>query len=57
MVCPKCGNQMVIDEWSGWVWTCFHCDYVDRSATDEEIEKQEAEIKAYLKIQRGVFEK
>jgi len=48
---------MVIDEWSGWVWTCFHCDYVDRSATDEEIEKQEAEIKAYLKIQRGVFEK
>jgi hypothetical protein len=43
---------MVIAEWNGWVWECFHCDYVGRIATNEETEKQEDEIEAYLKQQR-----
>lgn len=41
MNCPKCGTEMIIDEWNGWVWTCFHCDYIDRQATDKEIEEWE----------------
>ena len=53
MKCPMCGATMVIDEWNGWVWECFHCYYTGRDATDEEIEKQECEIEAYLKTRRG----
>ena len=49
----KCGTVMVIDEWCGWQWTCFNCDYVGRDATNEEIEKQESEIEAYLKSKRN----
>jgi len=41
MECEKCGGIMFIDEWNGWVWTCVHCDYISRHATDEEIEEQE----------------
>jgi uncharacterized Zn finger protein (UPF0148 family) len=41
MKCPCCGTPLVIDEWGGWIWTCFHCDYTARPATDEEIEAQE----------------
>ena len=39
----KCGTEMIISEWDGWVWMCFYCDYVGRKATDEEI--KELEIK------------
>ena len=39
MKCPECGTEMIIDEWSGWVWTCFNCYYVGKPATDEELEK------------------
>ena len=53
MVCPKCGAQMVIDEWGGWKWICFNCDHVDRQATDEECETQRKEIEAYLNKQKG----
>lgn len=42
--CPKCKTPMIISSWDGWVWMCFHCDYVGREATDEEIERQEDEI-------------
>lgn len=49
MVCPKCGAKMVIDEWYGWLWTCFNCDYVDREATDEECEIQRKEIEQIFK--------
>jgi len=55
MNCPKCGTDMVIDEWNGWIWNCFNCDFVGRVATDEEIEKQEEEIEEYLKKSRKVF--
>ena len=34
---------MAIDEWNGWIWTCFHCDETGRKATSEEVEKQEKE--------------
>ena len=41
--CENCGAVMVIDEWGGWIWTCFNCDAVGRKATDAEIEAQEKE--------------
>ena len=44
MICPKCETPMVIDSWNGWICTCFHCDHVDRIATDSEVEEQEREI-------------
>lgn len=37
MKCKKCGTEMFIDTWNGWVWTCFHCDYIGRAATSREI--------------------
>jgi len=43
MECEKCGTAMVIDEWNGWVWTCFHCDNIGRLATNEEVAAQENE--------------
>ena len=39
--CKQCGDPMVIDEWSGWVWTCFHCDVTGREATPAEIAQLE----------------
>lgn len=45
---------MIIDEWNGWVWTCFNCDYSGRAATDEEVEKQEAEVEIYLNKQNNI---
>jgi DNA-directed RNA polymerase subunit M/transcription elongation factor TFIIS len=53
MDCPNCGAPMVIDTWYGWRWSCFNCDYIDRAATDEEVEKQEKEVEWYLKNQRN----
>ena len=53
MNCPKCGTVMVIDEWDGWMWTCFHCDFVGREATYEECEAQRREIEEYLKGQKS----
>lgn len=44
MVCIKCDTPMIIDEWNGWRWTCFHCDHLGRLATNEEVEKQEQEF-------------
>ena len=41
MKCKKCGSDMIIDEWNGWIWYCFACDYEGREATDEEIQEQE----------------
>lgn len=41
MKCPKCKQYMIIDEWSGWIWNCPHCDYEGRYATHEEIEEYE----------------
>ena len=35
---------MVIDEWNGWVWTCFLCDYVGRSASPAEIKNCEKNL-------------
>ena len=40
MECEKCGTVMVIDEWGGWLWTCFHCYNIGRAATDEEVEAE-----------------
>jgi len=41
MKCKKCGSDMIIDEWNGWVWYCAVCDIVYRPATNKEIEDQE----------------
>lgn len=41
MLCDKCEAVMVISEWDGWIWVCFHCDNIGRAATYEEIEKLE----------------
>jgi tRNA(Ile2) C34 agmatinyltransferase TiaS len=35
--CPICNQKMEIDDWNGWRWTCFLCDYRGRTATNEEI--------------------
>lgn len=40
--CPRCKSPMIVSTWDGWRWMCFHCDYVGREATDEEIDVQEA---------------
>jgi len=53
MTCPNCGTQMVIDEWGGWMWTCFYCDFVGREATYEECEAQQREIEEYLNGQKS----
>jgi len=45
MNCPKCNTPMVISEWDGWVWMCFHCDYTGRLATDEEVREYEDKSK------------
>ena len=49
MTCKKCNQEMFIDSWSGWVWTCPFCGYVGRAATDEEVEEDESTmgIKGY----------
>lgn len=44
MNCPLCNTEMIIDEWGGWRWTCFHCDYIGREATDEEVEEYKHEM-------------
>jgi ribosomal protein L37AE/L43A len=44
MNCEKCGTPMIIDEWGGWVWTCYHCDHVGRTATNEEVKRHEKEF-------------
>ena len=49
MTCPQCGAVMVIDEWSGWFWTCFNCGFVGGEATYEETEQQENELKKHFK--------
>jgi len=41
MKCPMCQEFLFIDDWGGWIWSCFHCDYVGRQATNEEIEDYE----------------
>lgn len=41
MICPKCENELFLDEWGGWRWICPHCNYEGRKATDEEIEEYE----------------
>ena len=43
MYCPRCGTPLVIDTWGGWIWMCFHCDYIGRRATDEEVDAYESE--------------
>lgn len=43
-ICPKCGAIMIIDEWGGWLWTCFNCDYIGEKATNEEIEEYEKNV-------------
>ena len=49
MKCPKCKKaDMIIDEWNGWVWTCFICDYVGRSASYAEIKNFERNLTGWL---------
>jgi len=33
----------MIDEWLGWLWICYNCDYEDRFANYKEIEEYEKE--------------
>ena len=53
MICPKCGTEMIISEWDGWVWRCYHCDYIGIEATNDEVEAQRKEINEYLKPDNG----
>ena len=41
MICEKCGAEMFIDTWGGWVWTCVGCDHIGRAATIDEVEQLE----------------
>ena len=52
MKCPECGMPMIINEWEGWIWVCFHCDHVDRPATNEEVELQEKSFVDFCDIER-----
>jgi len=53
MKCKHCKSELIIDEWNGWVWTCFFCEYVGRKATEKEIEKHEKNMdKIYNAEQR-----
>ena len=36
-LCEKCGGELILDEWHGWVWMCGVCDKTYGVATDEEI--------------------
>lgn len=38
-----CGADMILDEWEGWIWTCFNCGKVGRPATNKEVKKYERE--------------
>lgn len=40
-ICHQCGTILIIDEWEGWIWRCFNCNYEGEKATDEEIEEFE----------------
>lgn len=55
MKCPKCETEMVIDEWSGWVWTCFICDYVGRSASSAEIKNFEKNFTKEINMPKILF--
>jgi len=57
MKCEKCGTPMIIDEWNGWAWTCLNCENVGRTATNEEIGKQEKELHrdGELELQKKIF--
>ena len=52
MKCPKCETPLVIDEWNGWVWLCFHCEHEERKATDEECSEQEQWYKDEMALRR-----
>lgn len=41
MECPRCKEEMILDEWGGFIWFCHHCGYKGRKATDKEIEEWE----------------
>jgi len=41
MRCNECDAEMIIDEWSGWIWFCCHCGHEGRKATSKEIEEME----------------
>jgi ribosomal protein L37AE/L43A len=56
MKCPECGAPMVIAEWNGWVWECFHCDYVGRTATNEETEKHYSIRRRFLRNEKNISE-
>ncbi len=42
-LCPICQAPLIISEWEGWIWYCYHCEHEDRQATNEEIEELEKE--------------
>lgn len=37
MKCERCGTAMLVDDWHGWVWKCFHCGSTGRPATNDEV--------------------
>lgn len=49
MICPECETRMIIDEWGGWRWLCFNCEYEGRLASPEEIKQWEKENERYYK--------
>jgi len=54
MKCKLCNSEMIIDEWNGWVWTCFLCDHT-KIATKLEIKKYENDMnKLYTKTLKQI---
>ena len=41
MKCEKCGTEAFISAWDGWQYRCLNCDWIGRSATNEEIITEE----------------
>lgn len=39
--CPKCGDQLFIDDWNGWRWTCVGCEYIGGEATEKQIDDEQ----------------
>ena len=39
--CKKCGLDLAISEWDGWIWKCFICDEDYHKANDKEVEEWE----------------
>ena len=56
MECSKCNNQMFIDEWNGWLWTCIECENTTEAKDKEVYDYEEAMLPHREELQRLIFE-